>query len=116
MLALDLTDGAGLALEARADLVRRERGAQELDRDLTLQLEMARRHHDTGAAFAHEPVEAVLLGEDVADVERYAAERAHAVRFAVYQGRGQRPLKTGFRFSANAASASRRSSLTRTLS
>ena len=85
-MGLQDADGAGLALEARADLVRRERGAQELDGNLAVQLEMARRHHDTGAALAHEPVEAVLLGEDVADVERYAAERAHAVRSQCTRG------------------------------
>ena len=58
-------------------------GPQELDRDDALELHVPRGDDDARPAFADEPLEAVLLGEDVTNVERYSAERPHAVRSAV---------------------------------
>ena len=62
-----------------ADLVGRERRPQELDGDEPLELEVPRGDDDARPALADEPLEAVLLGEHVADVERNSAERPHAV-------------------------------------
>src|SRR5262249_17001982 len=74
VIALDLAHRTRLALEARAQLVAVEGAAKELDRDGLLELDVRRRNDDARTALADEPLDAVLLQEDVACRDGQAAE------------------------------------------
>ena len=84
-----------VTLEAMADLVRGERSPEKLDRDEAIELHVSGSDDDTRPSFADEPLEAVLLGEDVTDVERDSAERAHAVDSECISLRNRKVLGLG---------------------
>ena len=77
-----------LADEARDGLgVAQGLGKQELERDRLVELKVMRRDHDAHAALAEHPLDAVLVREDVADLQ--AVQRSlhcHA------RGHGRLPL------------------------